>query len=1098
MIADKKGSVLLRQINRFSFYFKYSRVVFGIFFWTVLTLIICLSLFVLDNLFDFPAGLRLPLILIGVFLMLVVFIRKIGMPAVNRRNQDKTALAMEKKLRIPDNLLINAYQLEKDTLKASEMVFAKKVITETEGWVAGKDCFDRGDLRKYLKWLVVLIPLFIIWGLYIVFFPGHVQNALVRYVKPLEDIPPVSNISLRVKPSTDITLLEGDDLLVSLKIDSSETHEGSYSPVIVYLEGSDFLKSLRTTGENSKLVPVLGKKNFYTYLFRDVVNPFAFRIFSGNTYTKSIYVAVRPLPKIKKSSFIVAMPSYTGVKPEKFPGPPATLSCLKGTNLTVKINLDSPVNELNWAQRTSTGFNASSDRKSWSIKSMPAVSGKYTVSMREDMTRRNIVVTQSEISLIDDKPPVINFVTDDRNRYVNPGAKLDFNLQATDDFGIREIVVTANNSEDNTKQLTVKLWKYLGPPGNPGPLKETFSLKLDPQLFVPGNNYLLQAVAKDFSPSGQSGVSNPIVLRVKSINDIYIAGDTVMNRGLSYLKKAIEAQHKANGMTENVKLHLETIVKKKEIKKHQKVMVPQQRRVKNYCARAMSIFKKDETGKSYVGRLEPLVNGEIAWVMDDLNKLNSQTASGQIPKIDDRQKYILKQLIALLGEIAERKQRPDRNQPEKTSDESAVAEDDENPSPEEFGRDLKDHLQDYVKSQKRMVKMSKALLDDGLEDLTGEEEKVLGELAREQSEWAKLFEEKLTDFSKLPLQDFGDGSVAEEYNEVYQEIKKAEKELYEKKIELAVPHEQSGLEKAEELVHNLERWLPDTPDYQKWLMEEPLEPSDIPLAELPMELEDIVGELLDSEEEMTDEVEDVTSSWMDSLDKGAGWDAMDGPISNMSARGVTGNRLPNNQEIGGRSGEGRTGKSHGQMVEAAAEGKDGRKTPTRLTPSPFEQGSIEDKSKSPTGGASGGGKLSGFTGEGLRGPSPPPQSLKKMARLSGRQSMIRQQAEALSLKLRAYNLPTGDLESSIRNMKEFEMAAKKGDGLRLRRAYSRIVDHLRQSRKAVEGNGSIHREQSKLPDRYRKQIMKGLKDGVPKGYEKMIREYFKVLAEESQ
>ena len=68
---------------------------------------------------------------------------------------------------------------------------------------------------------------------------------------------------------------------------------------------------------------------------------------------------------------------------------------------------------------------------------------------------------------------------------------------------------------------------------------------------------------------------------------------------------------------------------------------------------------------------------------------------------------------------------------------------------------------------------------------------------------------------------------------------------------------------------------------------------------------------------------------MDSLDKGAGWGAADGPISNMSARGVTGNTLPNNMEISGRSGEGRSGRSSGQMVEATAEGKGGRKTPSR-------------------------------------------------------------------------------------------------------------------------------------------------------------------------
>ena len=118
--------------------------------------------------------------------------------------------------------------------------------------------------------------------------------------------------------------------------------------------------------------------------------------------------------------------------------------------------------------------------------------------------------------------------------------------------------------------------------------------------------------------------------------------------------------------------------------------------------------------------------------------------------------------------------------------------------------------------------------------------------------------------------------------------------------------------------------------------------------------------------------DDPSSTFMDSADKGAGWGADDGPISNMSAKGVTGNQLPNNMEIGGRSGEGRNGKSDGQMVGNTAVGKGGNETPTRMTATPFENGSVNDTSKDTRGGATGGGKLAGFGQEGLRGTPPPP------------------------------------------------------------------------------------------------------------------------------
>jgi hypothetical protein len=214
----------------------------------------------------------------------------------------------------------------------------------------------------------------------------------------------------------------------------------------------------------------------------------------------------------------------------------------------------------------------------------------------------------------------------------------------------------------------------------------------------------------------------------------------------------------------------------------------------------------------------------------------------------------------------------------------------------------------------------------------------------------------------------------------------------------------------------------------------------------------------------------------------------------MSARGVTGNLLPNQNEVGGRSGEGRTGRSHGQMVSDTAEGKGGRETPTRLDPEPYEQGSVKDSAKNDQGGATGGGKLSGFAGEGLRGPAPPPSN-QKMPRLADRQARIRQQAEALALSLRRYHVSGGDLESSVNAMNRVEDAARKNDGLTVRRAFSQAVSALGAAKKTVDDQVTVRREQDKLPPWVRDQIRTGSQDAVPKGYEDMVAEYYRALAE---
>ena len=285
--------------------------------------------------------------------------------------------------------------------------------------------------------------------------------------------------------------------------------------------------------------------------------------------------------------------------------------------------------------------------------------------------------------------------------------------------------------------------------------------------------------------------------------------------------------------------------------------------------------------------------------------------------------------------------------------------------------------------------------------------------------------DKHTDLSKLPEQDFANPSLLKELVEVQTELKMAKDALTKKTADIAVPLEQLGAEMAKEMTTNIEKWLPDTPDRENWSQEEPLtdDMKEAPMAELPKEMEDIVGKLMEDEEDLFNEMEDASSSWADSLDKGAGWDAMDGPISNNSARGVTGNRLPNTSEIAGRSGEGRQGKSSGEFVGDTAVGKGGRKTPSRLTPDPYVKGQIKDYSKDPVGGATGGGKESGSGGEGLQGPgSQPPR--RDLGRLATKQAQLRNKAEGVDLKFQVLKYHHTDLKKMIDVMAAVEADLK--------------------------------------------------------------------------
>jgi hypothetical protein len=156
---------------------------------------------------------------------------------------------------------------------------------------------------------------------------------------------------------------------------------------------------------------------------------------------------------------------------------------------------------------------------------------------------------------------------------------------------------------------------------------------------------------------------------------------------------------------------------------------------------------------------------------------------------------------------------------------------------------------------------------------------------------------------------------------------------------------------------------------------------------------------------------------------------------------------------------------------------------------------VEDSSKESPGGATGGGKLAGFAGEGLRGPVPAPLQ-QQMARLAGQQAAIRQAAEALALRLRAWNMPGADLETAVGHMRELEEAAAKGYGPGVKQAYTQALETLDAARRTAGGPGALRREQSPLAERLRQEITSGLQDGIPPGYEEMAGAYFRELAEE--
>ncbi|MGI6495780.1 MAG: hypothetical protein ACOX5G_06790 [Kiritimatiellia bacterium] len=1068
------------------------------------TLALWLVCFALDNLLRLPSGARLALGAAGVALPLFLLARGVLRPSLWRLNPQRTARELEEHLGMGDNLLINACQFERLAAEAAPTqrnapetaaAFTARTLDDAARRAAKiprDTLLDRIPLARFAAFAAAAA---LAWGLYAGLCPRHAANAFARFARPLADIPPAGNLSLLLDPAGAVQVAEGASLAVRLSLVDPATGRPPPAPpsTPVLRLGSADTAARDPNAPEIPLAPDPSEPGVYTHAFENIRESFACRAACDEDVSAALRVEVRRLPRIASAVFRVTPPGYLAEAPFERPGPPAALSAIAGSHVTLSIAFDREPVRPAW-RFNDTGIplqKTGGAPHAWRCEFPVEASGPYAIEARSHPDDPAAgVLARGSVALLPDAVPSVRFDTDSRNRRAWPGETLDLDLVASDDHGLRSMRVTSRPAADaSAAPGLLREWSYEGPPGRRGEVRERLRLVLDPARFEPGGVYILEAVARDGRPGGDApaGRAEPVVLRIRSARE----ADATASPAAAALQRAIAEQRRALGLTRNLGLHLGEAVAGGNLPAHRDAIAAAQAKAREHGRTARAALD-DSLPASAADRLDALVEGEMGLALDDAARLAENGAPRDslerlIATLDGRQQRILDGLLALLGSSSARER--DRRDPANGAPPAPAA------TRDDQARDLRALLRDFTAVQKRIVEQSRSLLERGPDDLSEEEEDILGRLAREEAELAALLRDKVDDLSRNPLQDFADGSLADEFNEVYQEVAKAAAALYEKKIELAVPMEQSGLENAERILHNLERWLADKPDYLKWLMEDPPTTPDAPLADLPGELEDIVGELLDEEEAMTEDVEDATSAWIDSIDKGAGWDAMDGPISSMGAKGVTGNLLPNQMEIGGRSGEGRTGRSQGQMVESAAEGKNGRPTPSRLAATPFETGSVDDRSTLSPGGATGGGKLAGFAGEGLRGPSPAPR-LQGLERLAGRQMEIRQAAERLSLHLRAYGMPSGDVEQAVRRMREVETLARAGEGGAIRRSFDEAVDSLREARGSIAAAAAARRERGALPRKEAAELWSTLQDDVPPGYEELLPAYFRRLADE--
>ncbi|NQT87608.1 hypothetical protein HQ560_12635, partial [bacterium] len=842
------------------------------------------------------------------------------------------------------------------------------------------------------------------------------------------------------------------------------------------------------------------KKNLYVCRIEDVRAPLAYHVNIGGSESKAYNVTVVKPPVIVQWDVFYDFPSYTsrsGWEDRVDKDTNGDVRAPVGTVARLRFHADKPIRKghIQLSNGNQVQLIVQKDPTQADVKIRVDKDTVYSVQVvdLDDIANRD--PRENKIIALPDRAPIIEFRKPAKDIAAAVGSTLKLILNARDDYGVTQVALFARRGKDGA-QKRIKNWTDFADPRRV-PLTFSWDLSLSEYGYETDDEVFYYAVARDNHadvsgsrelPKPQESRTGEFKIRIEDKAQVAKDKADAISNWETALRRVLEDQLAARNQ-------LDAAGREEDLVKLRKAGAALGEAQTNIFTRTVTIAKgiqvTDEQAQAVKDAVTALAYGEMAQCVKLCQGVRLARDAPQVEKTfeavggsQDKIIAVIRRLLNILPELAE-----DVNRDELEDDEV----DDFPEEEEEALKDLLKNLKEMVREKKKNIETTDELAKLPMEDFTPEEEKKLEGAKAIEEKWSQFLKAKISDLSKMQDQDFANGTVLDELIEIHSEVEVAKDALSKGATEIATALEDNGVGLAESLTKQLEKWLPDSPDRDRWQMEEPLTDGyETPMAELPKELEDLVGDLMEEEEDLQQDVEDATSAWADSMDA-AGWDAMDGPISNFAANGVTGNRLPNTSELNGRSGEGRQGKSTGEFVSNEFTGKGGRRTETRLTPEAFQKGQIKDTSSSPPGGATGGGKAGGSSGEGLEGPVPPDIKM-EMKGFAIKQAQLRNKAEKIALKFEVLNYPPV-FEPVVKDMRVLEAALNNGRYMEARRHHNVMLKNLKDTRMFLEGQLTLDEVRSPtLPAHLQEEILSAASASVPEEFKEYVKGYYEAIS----
>ena len=418
---------------------------------------------------------------------------------------------------------------------------------------------------------------------------------------------------------------------------------------------------------------------------------------------------------------------------------------------------------------------------------------------------------------------------------------------------------------------------------------------------------------------------------------------------------------------------------------------------------------------------------------------------------------------------------------------------------------IKDARQSIKKMEDLQARVVDALRETGGQgDKTEKiDDDLLEEIVELKANMAQAMLKVATDLQAMPELDAVNELVTDTF-QTYEEMKQEEGSGTNAVVEVGLQKEDFLLDtlimtgqKADEM----EMWLVAKSDNVKRNMETiDKEEMKGPVGQvtMPEELQDIIGDLLEQEEEQLEKADDsVTNQGMANID--AGWGISEGETVSYSAAGKSGNDRPDHKDQDGRSQVGRQGMSDGEVMSRSGKINEGDKNlDKRRTQDSNQSGDVEEEGHSDAV-ATGGGKNSGYSQdkgmEGGEGATRRDTKVEADSAESTRAQLTRN-AEAVYAQAQLNNLRTYDLKKYIAFSKQLDLLQKQNASpAMIAELHKKALQALSTTYTSLEnGIGSADMGAVSNSDNAAEAIAAS-PDEAPAEYRDMVSDYFKAIGE---